>query len=115
MEKSRDYVYSHLCDYDVFVLPSRSEGFGLSVVEAMCAKVPLLVCDQDGVIEVIDRGQLGNTFKTGDVGNLAKKLLLFIMHGPNIQQVNDAFRFAISNFDIQQTAERYIKEYKKLI
>ena len=44
--QSREYVYSHLKDYDLFVQPSRFEGFGLTVAEAMAACVPVLVTQE---------------------------------------------------------------------
>ena len=41
--KSREYIYRNLCEYDLCVQPSLSEGFGLTIVESMLAKVPVLV------------------------------------------------------------------------
>ena len=80
-QRDRTYIYEHLCDYDLFVLPSRSEGFGLSVAEAMCAKVPVLVCDLEGAMDVIDGGKLGMSFKSEDSINLANQIAGFLKNG----------------------------------
>ena len=50
--KSQPYITAHLADYDLFVQPSRWEGFGLTVAEAMAAKVPVLVSAGQGLAEV---------------------------------------------------------------
>ena len=51
-KQTQDYVAAHLTDYDLFVQPSRWEGFGLTVAEAMAAGVPVLVSEGQGPAEV---------------------------------------------------------------
>lgn len=114
-QRSRDYIYEHLCDYDLFVLPSRSEGFGLSVAEAMCAKIPVLVSNLEGVLDVIDGGRLGITFESGNADSLSERLLGFLTKGKNESQIEEAFRFAREEFDICRTAKGYIIEYGEVI
>lgn len=114
-QRDRTYIYEHLCEYDLFVLPSRSEGFGLSVAEAMCAKVPVLVCDLEGAMDVIDGGRLGMFFKTEDASCLANQIAAFVKKGTDEQLTEEASLYAIEHFDISQTAKRYIEEYKKII
>ena len=35
--KNQSYIYTHLCEYDLYVQPSIYDGFGLTVAEAMAA------------------------------------------------------------------------------
>lgn len=114
-QKDRSYIYSNLCNYDLFVLPSRSEGFGLSVAEALCAMVPVVVCDLEGAMDVIDAGRLGMSFKTGDVNSLADQITSFIQQGSDENVIKEARQYAITHFDISQTAQRYIEEYKRVL
>lgn len=114
-QKDRKYIYSHLKDYDLFILPSRSEGFGLTIAEAMCAKVPVIVSNLDGPMEVIGNGKLGLTFISEDEKDLAVKLSNFINEGPNCTQIEEAYKYAINEFDIDLTVKKYMLAYEEVI
>jgi glycosyltransferase involved in cell wall biosynthesis len=62
------------CAFDLFVLPSRIEPFGMVLIEAMSAKIPVLSSKSGGGTEI-----LGNNndllFDIGDVDGLAAKLV----------------------------------------
>ena len=62
VKQTQDYVAAHLTDYDLFVQPSRWEGFGLTVAEAMAAGVPVLVSEGQGPAEVNTRQPLWLAF-----------------------------------------------------
>ena len=48
-----------LADADVFVLPSYSENFGVAVVEAMGAGIPVIVSDQVGIHREVSEAEAG--------------------------------------------------------
>lgn len=58
--------------FDVFVLSSDHEPFGMVLLEAMAAGVPLVCSDCGGASEVVARG--GQLFPLSDVRALAKEL-----------------------------------------
>jgi len=60
---------------DLFVLPSRMEGFGLVVVEAWLYKKPTIVSSQAGISDMIADGTNGLTFDPGNDRDLAWKAL----------------------------------------
>ena len=113
--KDRQWVFDHLCDYDLFLQPSDSEGFGLTVAEACAAKLPVLVSDIDGPLEVIDGGKLGMVFRHGDADDLANKLYQFIRDGYEIPIVEEAYQNTLEHYSIAKTTQRYIEEYEKVI
>ena len=113
--KDRQWVFDHLCDYDLFLQPSDNEGFGLTVAEACAAKLPVLVSDIDGPLEIINRGDLGMVFRHSDADDLADKLFQFIQNGYDISIVEKAYQNTLEHYDIAKMTQRYIKEYEKVI
>ena len=60
---------------DVYVAPNLGgESFGIVLVEAMAAGVPVLASDLDAFREVLDGGRVGALFPTGDVTRLGEAL-----------------------------------------
>lgn len=113
--KSRECFYPRLCEYDCYIQPSISEGFGLTIAEAMCAKLPVIISDLKGPMEVIGGGKFGSYFRTGDVEDLANKMAEFLDKGQDEVLVNKAYEFARENFNVSCTAKQYINEYKKIL
>lgn len=112
--RDRNWVYEHLCDYDLFVQASDYEGFGLTVAEACAAKLPVLVSDIDGPLEIIDGGQLGMTFKKGDADDLAFCLHKFIEGGYDYTMVEKAYQRVAQKYSIENAAHKYLEEYSKI-
>ena len=56
---------------DLFVLPSRFEGFGIAAVEAMALGVPTVTSDFPASHEYIVPGKTGHQFPIGDSESLA--------------------------------------------
>ncbi len=113
--KSRDFIYSTLKDYHLLIQPSIYEGFGLTVAEGMAAKLPVLVSDVDGPMEVIENGKCGYYFGTGNANSLATMIekVMTDYKTNNIQTLVDkAYVRVDEDFDIKKTAKRYYESYK---
>ena len=115
--KSRDYIYSNIKNYELLVQPSLYEGFGLTIVEAMAAKVPVLVSDIDGPMEVINNGNYGYYFKSNDTKDCADKLQMIINNAATREHKNkieNAYIYVNENFDVKITAINYLNYYKHI-
>ncbi len=66
------WSYYHWCD--VFVLPSKGEGFGLAYLEAMAFGKPVIGGRHAGALEVIEDGVTGYLVDHGEVPLLAEKM-----------------------------------------
>lgn len=116
--RDRQYVYQHLSDYHLLIQPSLSEGFGLTVAEAMAAKLPVLVSNIEGPMEVIKNGAYGDYFEKGNAEDLALKIRLFIAKTKKekmecAERVERAFQYCNEQFHIKKTALSYVEEYKR--
>lgn len=114
---AREAVYELLPEYDVLVQPSREEGFGLTIIEAMIAGVPVLVSDIEGPMEVIAQGRYGFHFHINDYLDLADRLIYIKNQSAesDFSKFCDVARiYAQQNFDVRQTAINYIDEYRKI-
>jgi glycosyltransferase involved in cell wall biosynthesis len=113
--KDRNYIYQHLCNYNLLVQPSIYEGFGLTVAEGMAANIPVLVSDIEGPLEVIDNGACGFFFQTGNYVDLASQIE-YIMQNRELvlQKVKLASERVISEFSVKETALKYLDNYSQL-
>lgn len=66
-----DNVAPLLASADVFLLPSTSESFGLSALEALASGVPVIGTNAGGMPEVVRNGETGVLCEVGDVAAMA--------------------------------------------
>jgi len=114
--KTQEYISLHLKEYDLFVQPSRMEGFGLTVAEAMAAGVPLLVARGQGPSEVTEGDRYGWTFANGDVMELVEKInFLMDNYGMALEKAQSAWLHVRNKYDVSVTARTYIEKYRETL
>ncbi|MCX8189759.1 MAG: glycosyltransferase family 4 protein [Candidatus Diapherotrites archaeon] len=80
---------------DVFVMPSVSEPFGLTALEALACEVPVIISKQSGVSEVI-RNCLKIDF--WDVNGLANKILALLSYKPLNEELKERAKAEILRY-----------------
>ncbi|XP_067050414.1 protein NLRC3-like [Acropora muricata] len=60
--KEREALKQEFCEADLMLMPSRTEGFGLTGLEAMSAGLPVIVCKNSGFGEALGRVHPGSSF-----------------------------------------------------
>jgi len=113
---NRETIYRELHRFSLLVHPSFYEGFGLAIVEALAAKVPVLVADVNGPIELIQRGNYGFYFRKGSVCDCYRKLIYVKEIYDNdtlylVNLVNKSYIYALNNFSIESIVSKYIRLY----
>lgn len=114
-QKTPDFIHRNLHNYDLLVQPSLTEGFGLTIVEAMAAKVPVLVSSLPAPMEIINNGEFGYYFQTNNYLDCEIKILEIINKTPNKEIIEKAYKRVSDYFTIEETAKKYILEYNKII
>ena len=112
--RPRKYVYERICHYNLFVQPSISEGFGLTIAEAMAAQIPILVSDIPAPMEIIGNGRYGLFFRSQDSMDLSDRIAAIVEGGYEEEMIRAAYQHVKSMYDISITAETYLNEYKKI-
>ena len=73
---------NELADYfllaDMFVLPSKKEGFGIVFVEAMACGLPVICGNVDGSVDAIRDGQLGRAVNPDDLEELEEAIVDYL-------------------------------------
>lgn len=85
-----DSVAPLLAGADLFLLPSQSESFGLSALEALACGVPVIASNTGGLPEVVRHGETGWLFPLGDVEAMARAALALLSDPVQWQVVSAA-------------------------
>jgi glycosyltransferase involved in cell wall biosynthesis len=108
--QSPDALPAFFVRSDVFVLPSRYDGWGVVVNQALGAGLPLLVSDQVGAgYDLVTAGENGATFRAGDADDLAEKMLR-LANSPVLRESWASVSKARSQeWDPERGAERWVR------
>lgn len=111
----RDDVPQWLRVFDVFVLPSLSEGLPLSLLEAMSARIPVVVTSVGGMPEVVADGKTGFIVRPGDPEALADRILFLLEHpGTAAAMGAEGGRVYEEKFTLTKMVERYAELYERV-
>lgn len=98
---------------DLFLLPSEYESFGLSALEAMASKVPVICSNAGGLPEIIVHNVTGFLANVGDVAAMSEHAIALLSNNTLLQQFKqNAFEHA-KKFDIHNIVPLYERLYSR--
>tara|TARA_Y100001958_G_C21183625_1_gene513088 strand:- start:407 stop:1447 length:1041 start_codon:yes stop_codon:yes gene_type:complete len=109
-EKEKIYLRS-----DCFLLPSKSENFGMSIVEALSYGVPVLTTNETpwNILQKIDAGKIIE-FSQANLTSSLKEMLS--MSNEDLHLMGSKGRqFLIDNYDIEKIIMNYIEFYREVL
>jgi N-acetyl-alpha-D-glucosaminyl L-malate synthase BshA len=100
---------------DLFLLPSESESFGLSALEAMACEVPVITTRAGGLPEVVEDGRTGFLLPVGDVDGMAAAAL-YLLKDEDLRRAFGAAgrRRAVEVFSQDAVVARYKAIYERV-
>lgn len=102
-----------LSKLDLAVVPSRKEGFGITIIEAFLSKVPVIASNLEGPKEIIKDNVYGELFESEDYVELSEKIYN-IMNENNTVKTEAAYSYAVNKFSINSMVENLRKVYLEL-
>ena len=105
-------VYEIMCYSDLFLLPSEIESFGLSALEAMMLKVPIISTNVGGLPEVNVEGISGFLFNLGDIQKMSLKAIEVLKDDILLKKMKDGAHNTAKKYDIKKIIPQYEEVYK---
>ena len=110
-QAGRSQVLEEMGRANVLVLPSLFEGFGLVILEAMAAGLPVITTQNTGGPDVIGEGKEGFVVPAGNAEALREKMEWFIQNPEKAAEMGKAAHRKAKEFNW----ERYGAEYARII
>jgi glycogen(starch) synthase len=97
---------------DAMIVPSIYEPFGMIALEAVAAGVPVVAADTGGLKEIVESGQTGMTFPSGDADALARAVSRLLRDQSVTRRVITAGSRMLERYSWDVIAERTLGVYR---
>lgn len=101
----------HFLLADLFVLPSKKEGFGIVFIEALACGLPVICGNSDGSTDAIKDGQLGTAINVDELTELEDTITLYLNSPLTLDKRKDLQKECLLYFD----EEFYRKNLQKML
>jgi len=112
----RQDIPNILATSDIAILSSAFEALGLSLVEAMAAKKPIIGTNVEGINEIIEDGKNGFLVEFGNEKEMAKAILT-LLNNPNLRQEmgGNGFKLVKEKFSLEKMVKNYQNLYISIL
>ncbi len=101
---------------DVYFLPSETESFGLSALEAMSCEVPVVATCTGGLPELVEHSETGYLCCVGDITEMAEAIKLLLSDDQRrISMGKEARRRTVERFNVKEITAEYESYYRNLL
>jgi N-acetyl-alpha-D-glucosaminyl L-malate synthase BshA len=100
---------------DLFLLPSETESFGLSALEAMACMVPVISTNAGGLPEVNIHGKTGYTANVGDIEAMGQFGIELLSNPVLHQQMREDALAQAKTFELKFILPQYTTLYERVL
>jgi len=111
----QDAIEEILSVSDLFLMPSRSESFGLAALEAMACKVPVISSNAGGLPELNIDGLTGFLKEIGDVDGMAESAIYILEDENRLKTFKENSLARAKEFDLSIILPVYESYYTEVI
>jgi glycosyltransferase involved in cell wall biosynthesis len=114
-KQPQSQVREYLSVADLLLLPSQSESFGLTALEAMACEVPVIATRVGGIPELVEDGGCGYLFEIGDVDGMARAAVRILGDESERERLGSRGReIAVSQFATEKIIPQYEDLYRRV-
>ena len=112
----QDALIEPLNSADIFLMPSQSESFGLSALEAMACGKPVISTSVGGLPELILHNETGYIAEIGDIDRMAKYAVELLTNEKKYKSFSKNSRDrAVNHFEKKLVLPKYVEYYEKIL
>lgn len=100
---------------DIVLMPSRSEGFGLTAIEAMANGCVVVASRTGGLPEVVRDGEVGLLHEPGSVDDMSDKITSLVGNISLLQRYSTAAIQYVGQYSFERYSQLFNDLYKRLI
>ena len=108
-------VEKELCHSDLFILPSKTESFGLAALEAMASKVVVISSNSGGLPEVNVHGETGYLSEYNDINAMVGYAVSVLNDENKLNEMKEKAFLRAQKFDINKIIYNYEDIYKSCL
>ena len=102
--------------FDINILASTMDGFGLVLIEAMAMKCPVIATNFGGIADVVQNGYNGFLFENGNITELSSKIKeLLTNQATRDKFIENGLTTAFETFSMENTILNYEQYFYSLI
>ena len=111
----RKDVGRFLKNFDIFVLASKKEGLGTSLLDAQAVGLPVIGTQAGGIPEIIDDQKTGLLVPPQNPKKLADAIVMLIDDAVLRKKLGRTGQQAVSRFSIENTIQKTVAIYERLL
>ncbi len=110
-----DNIPSLLPQASLFLITSKTEGLGTSIIDAFACKVPVVATAAGGIPELVEDQKTGLLDNIGDVSSLAESVISLLDDEQLVKKLTEGATEKLEQFSKQTTAAATLNIYNQLL
>ena len=111
----QEEVGPFLTNFDIFIMASKLEGLGTSILDAQSVGLPLIATRTGGIPEIVHHNRNGLLVPPQDPDTMAGAIIELIKDEPRRSRLGMNAKESVRNHSIDKTIEETLRLYKELL
>ena len=111
----QEEVGPFLTNFDIFIMASKLEGLGTSILDAQSVGLPLIATRTGGIPEIVHHNRNGLLVPPQDPDTMAGAIIELIKDEPRRSRLGMNAKESVRNHSIDKTIEETLRLYRELL